>query len=171
RGGCRRSWAAARAWGWPAMADAEPRRPGTRSDALGLRLALAFLGVALAAVALLAGLAAAFTAADVSNLTNRQRSNLASAITVAAGAAWDRTNSWAAADLNPVLDLAARTGADVQVRDQAGRIAAVSPQFRKHASSPQLSRPIVVRGQRVGQVVVRFSGTGLGPAHAALRPP
>jgi hypothetical protein len=67
------------------MADAGPRRPGTRSDTLRLRLALAFVGVALAAVALLAGLAAAFTAADVSNLTIRQRSNLASAITVAAG--------------------------------------------------------------------------------------
>src|SRR5215472_14818156 len=89
--------------------------------------------------------------------------------TLASGAAWDRTNSWAVADLNPVLDLAARTGADVQVRDQAGRIAAQSPQFGKHASSPQLSRPIVVRGQRVGQVVVRFSGTGLGAADAALR--
>src|SRR5690242_18252107 len=151
------------------MADAGPRRPGTRSDAIGLRLALAFLGVALAAVALLAGLAAAFTAADVSDLTNRQRSNLASAITVAAGAAWDRTNSWAGAELNPVLDLAARTGADVQVRDQAGRIAAVSKQFSQHASSPQLSRPVVVRGQPVGEAVVRFPGTGLGAADDALR--
>src|SRR6516162_3279983 len=169
RGSCRRSWAAATAWGWPAMADGGPRRPGTRSDALGLRLALAFLGVALAAVALLAGLAAAFTAADVSDLASRQRSNLASAITVAAGAAWDRTNSWTGAYLNPVLDLAARTGADVQVRDQAGRIAAVSRQFSQYASSPQLSRPVVVRGQRVGEAVVRFPGTGLGAADAALR--
>ena len=151
------------------MADGERRRPGARSDALGLRLALAFLGVALAAVALLAVLAAAFTAADVSDLASRQRSNLASAITVAAGAAWDRTNSWAGADLTPVLDLAARTGADVQVRDQAGQTAAVSRQFPQYASSPQLSQPIVVRGQRVGEAVVRFPGTGLGAADAALR--
>src|SRR5215813_4216080 len=151
------------------MADDESRRPGTRSDALGLRLALAFLGVALAAVALLAGLAAAFAAADVSDLTNRQRSNLASAITVASGAAWDRTNSWAGADLNPVLDLAARTGADVQVQDRAGRVAAVSQKFPRYASSPQLSQPVVVRGQHVGQAIVRFPGTGLGAADAALR--
>jgi signal transduction histidine kinase len=151
------------------MADTGPRRPGTRSDALGLRLALAFLGVALAAVALLAGLLAAFTAADVSDLASRQRANLASAITVAAAAAWDRTNSWAGADLNPVLDLAARTGADVQVRDQAGRIAAVSQEFSRHASSPQLSLPIMVQGQRVGQAVIRFSDTGLGAADEALR--
>jgi signal transduction histidine kinase len=151
------------------MGDGGVRHPGTRSDALGLRLALAFLGVALAAVALLAGLAAAFTAADVSDLASRQRSNLATAITVAAGVAWDRSNSWAGADLNPVLDLAARTGANVQVRDQTGRIAAVSRQFPQHPSSPQFSRPVMVRGQRVGQAVVRFPGTGLGAADAALR--
>jgi two-component system sensor histidine kinase BaeS len=151
------------------MADAGPRPPGTRGDALGLRLTLAFLGVALAAVALLAGLAAAFTAADVADLTNRQRANLTSAIAVAAEAAWDRTNSWTGADLTPVLDLAARVGADVAVRDQAGRTVAVSGEFRRHASSPQVSRPVVVRAQRVGQALVRFPGTGLGAADAALR--
>jgi hypothetical protein len=47
---------------------AGPARRGGRGDALGLRLALAFLGVALAAIALLAGLTAAFAAADVSAL-------------------------------------------------------------------------------------------------------
>ncbi len=151
------------------MADAGPRRPGSRSDAIGLRLALAFLAVALAAVALLAGLAAAFAAADVAQLASRQRSDLTSAIAVAAGAAWDRADSWAGADLAPVLDLAARTGADVQVRDQAGRAAAVSQGFRRHASSPQVSAPIVMRGQQVGQAVVRFTGTGLGAADEALQ--
>jgi two-component system sensor histidine kinase BaeS len=151
------------------MTDAGARPAGTRSDTLSLRLALAFLGVALAAVALLAGLAAAFTAADVANLTSQQRASLTSAISVAAAAAWDRANSWAGADLTPVLDLAARTGADVRVRDQAGRTVAVSQGFRQHASSPQVSRPVTVRRQRVGQAVVRFPGTGLGAADAALR--
>ena len=57
----------------------------TRGGTLGLRLALAFLGVALAAIALLAGLTAAFAAADVSNLASQQRGELARAIAVAAG--------------------------------------------------------------------------------------
>jgi hypothetical protein len=66
------------------MSDAGgPARRGARGDALGLRLALAFLGVALAAVALLAGLTAAFAAADVSNLTGQQRSELTRAVAVA----------------------------------------------------------------------------------------
>src|SRR5262249_61688266 len=57
----------------------------------------------------------------------------------------------------------------VQVRDQDGQIAAVSQKFPRYASSPQLSQPVVVRGQRVGQAIVRFPGTGLGAADAALR--
>jgi signal transduction histidine kinase len=145
------------------------KRAGSRGDPIGLRLALAFLGVALAAVALLAVLAAAFAAADVANLASRQRSNLTSAIAVAAGAAWDRTDSWAGANLGPVVDLATRTGTDVEITDQAGQPAAVSPAFRRHPSSPQVSRPIMVRGQQVGRAVARFPDSGLGAADQALR--
>jgi hypothetical protein len=43
-----------------------PTAPATRGSALDLRLVLAFISVALAAVARLAGLTAAFAAADVS---------------------------------------------------------------------------------------------------------
>jgi two-component system, OmpR family, sensor histidine kinase BaeS len=151
------------------MAENGQRHHGPRRSALGLRLALAFVAVALAAVALLAGLAAAFAAADVASLASRQRSDLASAIAVAAGAVWDRNDSWTGADLTPVLDLAARAGADVTVKDQAGRAAAMSAGFPGHASSPQVSEPIAVHGKRVGEAVVRFTRTGLGAADEALQ--
>ena len=92
------------------MTDAgAPPGPAARGSALGLRLALAFISVALAAVALLAGLTAVFASADVSALVARQHSDLTSAVVVAAAAAWDRTDSWASADLSPVLDLATQT--------------------------------------------------------------
>ena len=148
---------------------AGPARPPARGDALGLRLALVFLGVALAAVALLGGLTAAFASADVSSLLNRQRSELTSVVVVAAGAAWDRSDSWATADLSPVIDLASRTGMVIQVRDQAGHPVASSPGFAAEAGSPQETRPIVVRGERAGEVAVRFTGSGLGAADEALR--
>jgi two-component system, OmpR family, sensor histidine kinase BaeS len=151
------------------MAENRLRQHAPRRSALGLRLALAFVAVALAAVALLAGLAAAFAAADVANLASRQRAVLASAIAVAAGAVWNRNDSWTGADLTPVLDLAARAGADVAVQDQAGRPTAVSAGFRGHASSPQASVPIVVHGQPVGDAVVRFTRTGLGAGDEALQ--
>ena len=140
----------------------------TRGGALGLRLALAFITVALAAVALLAGLTAAFAAADVSTLASQQRTELANAIASAAGAAWEGNHTWSAADLSPVLDLAAKTGASVQILDQAGHIVDSSPAFAT-ATGPQSSPAIVVSGQRVGTAVVRFTGTGLNAADRVLQ--
>jgi signal transduction histidine kinase len=139
------------------------------SGPIALRLALAFVAVALSAVALLAGLTAAFAAADVSRLASQQRANLTAAVAVAGGAAWGRRQSWATAALAPVLDLAARTGADVQIRDQAGRPVASSPGFAAHRGSPQFSAAIHARGQQVGQAVVRFTGSGLGRADQELQ--
>jgi len=145
-----------------------PQRPAARGEALGLRLALAFLAVALAAVALLAGLTAAFAAADVSALASRQRQELTTAIAVAAAAAWERGDSWASADLSPVLDLAARTGADIEIHDEAGRVVSRSPGFASQASAPQFAATAAVRGTPVGRVVVRFTGSGLGGADRSL---
>src|ERR1700760_1670449 len=122
---------------------------GSRSDTLGLRLALAFLGVALGAVALLAGLTAAFSAADVSDLANRQRHELTSAIAVAAGAAWGRNDSWSAADLSPVLDLATQTGTDLAIRADNGKPVAATTGFRDN-TGPESSAPVVVSGKRGG---------------------
>jgi len=146
-----------------------PPGPPARGDAIGLRLALLFLAGALAAIALLAGLTAAFAAADVSALAGRQRSELTAAVAVAAAAAWDRNNSWTGADLSPVLDLASRTGADVKILDRTGQVVAISPGFAAHASDPQFSAPAEVRGVPVGKAVVRFTGAGLGQADHSLQ--
>jgi two-component system, OmpR family, sensor histidine kinase BaeS len=150
------------------MADRNAATPVNRGNALGLRLALAFLGVALAAVAVLAGLTAAFSAADVSALAGRQRTELTKAIAVAAAAAWDRSDSWASADLSPVLDLATQTGADIQIRDPAGRVIVSSPGFAAQAPAPVYTSPVMVRATPVGQAVVRFTGAGLGGADHGL---
>jgi two-component system sensor histidine kinase BaeS len=135
---------------------------------LGLRLALAFLMVALAAVALLAGLTAAFAAADVSHLANQQRTELTSGFAVAAGAVWGQDRTWDSSDLSSVLDNAARTGAAVQIRDQAGHAVASSADFAT-AKGPRSSQPIVVRDQRVGTAVARFTGAGLNAADRSLQ--
>jgi two-component system sensor histidine kinase BaeS len=146
-----------------------PPPPTSRSSALGLRLAVAFICVALAAVALLAGLTAVFAASDVSALAARQRDELASAIAVAGAAAWDRHGSWASADLSPVLELAARTGADVQIRNRAGQVVTSSPGFTAQAASPSHSQAVVAHGKRVGETLVRFTGAGLSAADHALQ--
>jgi two-component system, OmpR family, sensor histidine kinase BaeS len=142
--------------------------PATRSSTLRLRLALAFIAVALAAVAVLAGLTAAFAAADVSALATRQRTDLTSAMVVAAAAAWDENKNWAAADLSPVLDLAARRGVDVQIRDRSGRVVTSSPGYAAQAGR-QYSAAVLARGQQVGQAEVRFTGSGFSSADQALQ--
>ena len=146
-----------------------PSVPASRRTALGLRLALAFISVALAAVALVAGLTAGFAAADVSALATRQHAELTNAIAVAAGAAWDKNDSWTTADLTPVLDLAGQAGADVQIRNRQGSVVTSSPGFTTRSSSPATDAPIVVRGERAGQADVRFTGSGLASADHALR--
>src|ERR1700722_11012664 len=156
-----------------ASPSASPAGPGSafafRGSTLGLRLALAFLSVALAAVALLAGLTASLAAADVSALTSQQRADLTSAIAAAAAASWGRGDSWASADLSPVLDLATRTGAEAQIRDQAGRVVIASPGFAAQAAAPEQSTPVMLKGDRVGQAVVRFTNSGLASADRVLQ--
>lgn len=143
-------------------------RPG--GGPIALRLALAFVGIALTAVAVLAGLTAVFVATDISHLVTRQQSGLTRAVALAAGAAWDRSDGWASADLSPVLDLAARVGADVQVRDRAGvLVGASSPGSIGLSSSPELQEAVVVRRRQVGRVIVRFSRSGLAGTDDALR--
>jgi len=131
-------------------------------------MALAFLTVALAAVALLAGLKAAFAAADVSNLATQQRGELAKAITALAGAAWDQNNTWSGANFSAVRDMATSTGAAVQIRDQAGHVVIASPGFDT-ADGSESSRPIVVEGQPVGTALVRSTGSGLTAADRSLK--
>ncbi|MGH3150598.1 MAG: sensor histidine kinase [Streptosporangiaceae bacterium] len=139
----------------------------SRSGTLGLRLALAFISVALAAVGLVAGLTAGFAATDVSALATQQRVQLTNAIAVAAAVAWDRHDSWANAALSPVLDLAAKTGADVQIRDASGHVVRSSPGYATQTGQVY-SAPLVASGERAGEAYVRFTGSGLGGADHAL---
>jgi two-component system, OmpR family, sensor histidine kinase BaeS len=153
------------------MANDESPAPAAapRGSPVGLRLALTFLGVALASIAVLAGLVAAFAAADVSALATRQRTQLTNAVALAAAAAWGQNHTWESANLSPVLDLAADTGADAQIRDQSGRAVASSPGFGAQKSAPQYQAPIAMRGERAGVVVVRFTRSGIGRADNVLQ--
>lgn len=141
-------------------------RPGS-SGPIGLRLALAFIGVALLAVALVAGLTAAFAAADVSSLAAQQRRELTDAMTVVAGAAWETSSGWSTADLDMVIHAGRSIGADIQVIDNAGRIIATSPGFSA-ATQPAHPAAVIVDGRRVGTIAVSLSSSGLPAADSVL---
>src|SRR5258707_13813211 len=103
-------------------------RPGG-SGPIRLRLALAFIGVALLAVALLAGLTAAFASDDVSKLTAQHRRELVRAMTVAAGAGWEGAGSWGRGGLGQGVNAGAGIGARIEGTANTGRIGAGSPGF------------------------------------------
>jgi two-component system, OmpR family, sensor histidine kinase BaeS len=145
------------------------RAGGSRGNSLGFRLALGFISVALAAVALLAGLTVVFASADVSALVDRQRTELTGAVAAAAGAGWELHDSWLNADLFPALDLASHAGAEAQIKDSAGTVVASSPTFAQQSTLPQFRAVVMVRGRPVGEALVRFTGSGLSSADGALR--
>jgi two-component system, OmpR family, sensor histidine kinase BaeS len=152
------------------MADGDKPPPSEpRGSTLGLRLALTFLAVALASIAVLAALTGWLAADDVSALTTRQRTELTSAIAFSAAAAWAEDRTWAAADLSPALELAARTGADAQIRDQTGHVVAASPGFGMTSPADRYRAPVVIRGHRVGEAVVGFTSAGLSQTNRALQ--
>ena len=133
-----------------------------------MRLALAFLGVSLAAVALLAVLAGVFSAVDVSSLGGRQRGELASAFAVAAAGSWNADRGWTGANLTPVLAVAENSGVQLQVRDDAGHPVATTSGFAA-AEGPRSTVPVVVKGRQVGTVLVALTASGLGAADNVLR--
>lgn len=143
--------------------------PPAGSGAIALRLALAFLAVALAAVALLAILTAVLAASDVRSLVQRQRTELTQAVAIAAGAAWEENNAWVGSDVRPVLDLARRTGAEVQIRDTAGRVVVSSAGFAAQRGAEQFTAPVRSRNALVGTVLTRFTGAGLAGADHSLQ--
>lgn len=141
--------------------DLPAARPLGGRDTLRRRLVVSFLSVALAAVALLTALIAAFAAADISNLVSRQRAEITGAVAAAAGAEWLELHSWRGAEMSPAFDLAARTGAEAEIVDTSGSQVAASARFAALRGAPQFSAPVMVRGQRLGTAIVRFSGSGL----------
>ncbi|HEY0936739.1 MAG TPA: ATP-binding protein [Trebonia sp.] len=157
----------------PSPRPGRPARGGSgggahRGSTLGTRLALAFLGVALAAVALIAVLTAVFSSADVSSLAARQRQQLASSFAVSVASSWQQHQAWSPAALAPFIELAASSGVQLQVRDAAGHAVTATSGFAT-AGRPRASAPVLVRGRPVGSVLAGLTKSGLGGADSVLR--
>jgi len=98
------------------------------------------------------------------DFTQQQR-DLTHAVAVASGAAWNRSDSWSGADLSPVLDLAARVGADVQVRDVGGSVVRVSPGFAGLPTTHERREAVIVGGRQPGQVIDGRFGSRFARVH------
>jgi two-component system sensor histidine kinase BaeS len=135
---------------------------------LGLRLALVFVAVSLTAIVAEAAIGAVGVAIDVSAVVRQQEASLARDAALSAAAAYQGAG-WARADLRPVLEVASRSGAAVQVRDSAGRVVGVSPRYARYQAAGARTVPVISRrpkvgsaSTKVGQVTVRFGPVGPG---------
>jgi two-component system, OmpR family, sensor histidine kinase BaeS len=132
-----------------------------------MRLSLAFVSVALAAVALLTVLTAVLAAADVDQLSRTQRDRLSQAVGAVVTASRAQAAGWSKANLMPATDLTSQIGAQVRIADQSGATVLVTPGFAGRVG-PTDRVPVMVGGQRAGMVYVRFQA-GIGRADQRLR--
>jgi len=129
---------------------------------LGLQLALAFVGVAIAAVATAILVASLTVSRDVQRLVRSQENDLAKAVSAEAATVYSRTG-WMHEGLAPIVAAVVETGSGVQIHSAAGRLVASSPAFEAFAAgTPKISREVLVHGRAVGQVTVAFHHGSLG---------
>lgn len=136
---------------------------------VGLRLALTFIAVAVLAVLLVAVLAVLFTDRDIAVLVQQRRDDLTSSLAADAVSTYNTGKpGWSDVDLAPALKLANSDGAQAAVLDAKGRVVA-STLTEKGDSSGIISLELTSGGQRIGTLLVRFTGRGLTASVYNLR--
>jgi signal transduction histidine kinase len=136
---------------------------------VGLRLALAFIAVAVLAVALVAVLAVLFTNRDISVLIQQRRDDLANSLAADAVSTYNTGQpGWSNVDLAPALKLADSDGAQAAILDDHGRLVA-STLTDPRSLGGIIRRPLTSGGQRIGTLLVRFTGQGLTASAYNLR--
>jgi len=141
---------------------------------LGVRLALAFVAVALAATAVLSALVLVTANREVSDLVRTQQQQRGLDIAAAAGAAYQDAGGWETADVRAALVLATTSGAELTLSDVAGALVDPFPPGMGDRMSRMLELgapsgalgapklfPVEVGGETIGTVTLRFPSSGL----------
>ncbi len=136
---------------------------------LRVRLALAFVAVAVLAVGLVAVLAVAFTERDIAALLQLRRDDLVTSLVADAVSTYNTGKpGWSDVDLKPALQLAGSDGAQAAVLDHRGQV--VTSTLAVPLTSVSLTRhPLTLDGRRIGTLLVRYTGRGLTKSAANLR--
>jgi two-component system sensor histidine kinase BaeS len=139
------------------------------SRPLWLRLSLTYVGVALLAVLLLAAITAFATERYVNVLVKERRDGLTQALLVDTASTYSSGRAgWSDADLRPALDLAARSGTDVAVVANDGKVVATTFSRPRRVDDTQ-QQAIRIGGRQVGTLYVHFNGRGLVASADELR--
>jgi two-component system, OmpR family, sensor histidine kinase BaeS len=133
------------------------------------RVALTCVAVTLFAVLIVAGISAWLGDRYVRNLVNERRDDLTRSLVVTAASTYNTGKpTWSDVDLRPALDLAAKNGTEVAVLDANGKVVATTFTDPQHAPNTS-QHPIIVTGQPVGTLYLRFNGRGLEQSADNLR--
>ena len=153
-----------------------------RPSSLGLRLAAAFVTVAVVAVAVYAVLTVTSTREQLAELMLQVHRQDAESAAAAAARAYEAAGSWEDADLIGAVAVAARGQATIAVRDADGNLVA-APAEEAAAMLEQMHgvelvdiargdpvvAPVVVDGERVGSLVLRFPASHLPAPEQQVR--
>lgn len=149
--------------------------PGRRLlSPLGVRLAAAFVTVAVAAVTVLGILSIVAARDEVSDLVTEVHDDDASSAAAAAARAFEDADGWDGADLSPAVAVAARGQATLALADADGTLIAAPADeaaemmARMHGveivdvpRGDPVTEQVVVDGQHVGTVALRFPSSHL----------
>lgn len=149
---------------------------------LAVRIAVAFIAVAVAAVAVFAGLMLVSANDEVSSLVVETHRQDADAVADAAAQAYEDADGWDDAELSSAAAVAARGQAELTVIDADGAVLAAPASeaaemmARMHGieildveRDDPLARPVVVDGAPVGTVELRFPTSHLPAPEREIR--
>jgi two-component system, OmpR family, sensor histidine kinase BaeS len=147
---------------------APTRRDGWTSS-LVVRLALAFLAVALGALAVLTVITLLSARGGLSQLAESQQDATVERVAALTGQAYEDAGGWSGADLHPAVAVAAADGATLTVRDADGSRLPVRPMREMHGGMTQrmhghapdaeglpVERAVLAGDEVVGTVELRF---------------
>jgi two-component system, OmpR family, sensor histidine kinase BaeS len=147
-----------------------PKGSVRRRGSVTARLAVAFVGVALAAVALFAALTVVIESRDVSGLARAQADDLARAVAAASAAAYRAHDGWTGADLSDALAIGRAVGGDVRITNAGGATVGSVPGKAGFIRTEATARvAVVVDGIDVGRVDLGVGASGVGRSDSHLR--
>jgi signal transduction histidine kinase len=153
-----------------------------RVSPLSVRLAAAFVTVAVAAIAVYAVLTVTSTRNELTELMLEVHREDAAAAAAAAARAYEAAGSWEDADLTGAVAVAARGQATLAVRDATGAVVTAPAEEaaqmleRMHGveivdipRGDPVVAPVTVDGERVGSLVLRFPASHLPAPEQQVR--
>ena len=146
-----------------------------RRPALGSRLVIAFVAVAVLAVLVLAGLMLWRTRSTVGELARDRQQASADAIAETLAIAYRSGGGWTGVDAHPAQMLSTQAAAELTVTDPSGATLTLAssmgmmPHLSPAPGGPERTAPVVVDGRTVGIVRLRFASSGLAEAETHVR--